>query len=277
MMYSRRRFARPAVDFAKARWYVTTDLILKTCSAVGIVILGSIGWTFQRNVERHREEVEAHDRVERRFLPMLEGLSELQLTCLSIVDRERRSQDRKFEKRRDPALTTDLVSLGIRLRYIADSMVFVGPEPRARLTLAHAFDDESFRGQHVRLVSVPLRPATLMFAELLENIGERDSSIEEMTIEFSPEEQTMVINAGTDIVIRIMPTLDRRSNEAWKAWLSAAPVPLRRIDLTLLAKELSVACSEQLEKTLRDHGDLADRYIGIRGEVLRHTLPRPDA
>jgi hypothetical protein len=143
-------------DITKERWYAITELLVKAVSGSALVILRIVGWRLQRDTETARQAVELHDREERRFLPMLQTLSELQLAAQSVVNATHgldRSIDIDARLRRD----------GLALSYLADSLVLADDDRRINVTPARQFASLEARSQTTLL---PIRGLIVMLGQL---------------------------------------------------------------------------------------------------------------
>src|SRR5687768_8927879 len=66
-------------DYTKTRVYAWVDLLARVLSAIALAVLGTVGWLLQSRAEESRQMLETRDRAERKYLPMLRSLSELEL------------------------------------------------------------------------------------------------------------------------------------------------------------------------------------------------------
>jgi hypothetical protein len=251
----------PSPDYTKTRHYVYIELFAKVGSALALALLGIAGWQLQARTEESREAADRLERQERSFLPMLRSLSELELTLEDMAGALRDGSRTEEFLVREP-------EFGSQLRYIAYS-VFT-PEGDPVVSLKSPDTLQTHDGMDKR-ISMPLRAAALMYAEILSSGRFRGMPGEAMA-RLDPDGKTLrfVMPEGDNVgAFFISPD----SFPAWKAWLDRGETQLyvmRKLHLLVLIEDLHFAVTETIHKTLRAHPDLGDKYVTIRSEVLRN-------
>src|SRR5437016_2616068 len=110
-----RRHVSPP-DVSKTSLYVWLDLAAKVLSAVALVALGLAGWLLQSSTQTQRDATDRIERQERRYLPMLRSLTELQLSLETTAAVARISQEPFYNAPSDYK-DFHLRELGLRVRY----------------------------------------------------------------------------------------------------------------------------------------------------------------
>ncbi len=165
-------------DYTKTRVYAWVDLLAKVLSAIALAVLGTVGWLLQSRAEESRQMLETRDRAERKYLPMLRSLSELELVL---------AQSRSilpFRDLRSPAEADRLEAFGEQLSFIAQSLFL----PDGDLDVAvHPPNYDN----HVEFRKIPLQAGTLMFAELLRHDDGWRSMKQEFDVQLVPDRRVL--------------------------------------------------------------------------------------
>jgi hypothetical protein len=118
-------------DFTKSKTYAITDLFVKSISALAIVALGVAGWRLQSRDQQTRTAIDEQERTERKYLPTLRRITEVDLILGQI------SADFVWPKHTKSELTRE-ASLGTHLGYFAGSLFFPkGEERYVKVVTAH--------------------------------------------------------------------------------------------------------------------------------------------
>lgn len=151
-------------DFTKGRSYVLTDLFVKSISAFAIVVLGIAGWRLQnadqktrRADENRRHSIEEREVAERRYLPMLRSIIEVDLILIEVSAEYTWPTHSNIEVRNESRL-------GSHLAYFGSSLLFADGEPAFDVTTA---SDNAGAVTDPTPVKIPARSAILMLAELM--------------------------------------------------------------------------------------------------------------
>lgn len=272
----------PQMDYTKTRTYVLVDLLLKSVSAAALIIVGIVGWRLQQRVADTRDAVESRERQERRYLPMLQTLTELEITLESAVVDLRRAYPHapppftlKVGPLTDP-WHAEAGSVATKLRYVANSLYFPDGEVTVPVLVPRA--DLPFPSEGT--VVMPLRAALLMYADWIVSAETFLERPEQNPSQLTVDEGRGAIDIRRNIAglppnfVSGSQWVDRGALPAWRIWLSThrvqskeVPYPFPPRFLTALRIEVAVV----VHSTLRQHPDIADRYVGIRSDAIRHT------
>ena len=194
---------------------------------------------------------------------MLQSLSELQLAAASVATSVRTvaiSPDSDSKLRRQ----------GLMIVYLADSLAIAeGYEgTKLKVSLAKEFVDRKKRS---RSLALPLRCSALMLGELTEAAPQlRIPGKTTLTLDVDQH----VLKLRYNNVIQYY-FVDDRSEPCWAAWLgrqSMDPSDLYAHAVAGLANELEQGMAGVIGDVLRDHSDIADKYVEVRTNVLKSGL-----
>jgi hypothetical protein len=144
-------------DYTKTRWYIITDVALKVISAVAVVALGYAGFRLQRDSEAGRTAAAVRDEEERKYLPELRSISEVDVALLET--------SKEFDwatLTREEALHEARV--GAHLTYMGDSLYFRDGEPH--VTIVSAKDNVS-RASKPAKISTSARLGVLFLGDFM--------------------------------------------------------------------------------------------------------------
>jgi hypothetical protein len=263
-------------DPTKTRWYAATDLLIKAATAAGLIIIGLIGWRLQRDTTLSRDRLEQQDRAERRFLPMLQSLSELQLAAASVATTLRASDGAHD-------LDSKLRRQGLRITYLADSLVLAEGDRVVHLSPAAEF---ARLGAHSRSLALPLRCSAVMLGELTQVAPQIRTAKLNSTLAFAKDLHVLTLISGKPVThkeanhaagarIYYLLPVDSRSETCWTAWLG--PTGMDSSDLYAdsiagLAREVEQGAAGVIHDVLDRHRDIADKYVEVRANILRSGL-----
>jgi hypothetical protein len=253
---SRRQTHAGKIDHTKTRLYAYLDLITKVISSIALVLLGVAGWLLQARSENSREAAERLERQERRYLPMLRSLSELEIVLEHAIDvlRDKAGAGPSGER---------LNNLATQLRYVAYSVFAPDGDPLVSLTQPRGGIDET-------QVTMPLRATALMYAELLRILASSSGSAE---LRLEPPPRRVPDGAYFVWFGNFAYRIPREELPAWKARFGSEPFGFSSVvELASRISDLHNAVTETIHDTLRAHVDLGDRYLGIRSEILKDRL-----
>lgn len=274
--------ASPQSDYTKTRAYAAWDLAIKSVSAVALILVGIVGWRLQQRVADTRDAIESRERQERRYLPMLRTVTELEIALESVASDLGQAYDHA-----PPPFTftfgplTDVWHVeasraATKLRYAANSLYLPDGEVTVPVVVPRA--DLPFPSEGT--VTMPLRAAVLMYADWItsaETFLERPNA----TPSFLTVDES---RAAIDIRSN-MPGLppnsvggsqwvDRGALPAWRIWLNTHEVRSKEVPYPFpprLLRALRIEVAAVVHKTLREHPDVADRYVAIRRDAIHDT------
>ena len=244
-----------------ARAIALTDLVIKAISAVGLIIVGVVGWRVQNSWATSKDQLERHDREERRFLPMLQTLSELQLWTARISVTQRSGNPESVAP--DTARR-----YGTQLVFLADSLVMPDGELLAQVTPAERF---ATLGERSRSLTLSLRCATIMLGELAQLSPDIREHPKSQLLYVSRMHGVLLVDGGETLKPRAFMKVDTRSESCWNKWLPTMDIPVGEMfpqALDVLAAEVDGSSAAAIHGVLAKHPDLADRYVEIRRSAL---------
>jgi len=259
--------SRADQDHTKTRLYAYVDLLTKSISSIALVLLGIAGWLLQARSESSREGADRLERQERRYLPMLRSLSELELVLehtLEVLRPLPSVPQLGTLPIEAPEAYKAVYNSGLELRYAAYSVFVPDGDPVVSLRSP----EDILVGRH-RIGPMPLRATALMYAEILRlPRGPRLPGPPELVLQLdSPTSEPQIVFAH---VYSYVPPVPPESYPAWKAWLGNEHSKVfKELPLTALISDLHFAVTKTIQETLSAHVDLGDRYLGIRSEVQR--------
>lgn len=277
---SRRRSPSPSrqLDYTKGRAYVLCDLLTRCISALALITLGVVGWRLQQRVADTRDKVEARERQERRYLPMLRTMTELEIALEAIAADLRRAYPKQTPTTptMDPATDSWHVAAGkgaTALRYAATSLYLPDGEVNVPVLVPRA--DLGVFGEGT--ISIPLRAALLMYADWLVSAETFREVPHVSPATLSVDEQRGWIDMRTNAAgfppnaIVTSQAVDKGALPAWRIWLNTHSVRGNEIPHPFpprLLEALRVEVAAVVHDTLQRHPDVADRYVDIRSQAI---------
>lgn len=249
-------------DYTKTGWYVVLDLMVKAITAFGLIVLGYAGWKLQHDVEATRAASDQRERAERKYLPELRSITEVDVALLEA--------SKEFDWPTFSAEeTVREARVGAHLSYLGESLYFPDAEPAAYLI--SAADNLSKENNPVE-IEASTRTAVLFVAEFMRYAplfrrweANRDARV-------TVRGNNLLIVDSRQVALSIN-SLDPRTAKLWQQWLprdGATPGQLfREVDLTVLTDPLDEQLVAVCDDILRRHSDLADKYVEIRSDVLK--------
>lgn len=243
----------PKCDYTKTRRYAWVDLVTKVLSAVALAVLGLAGWMLQSRAEQSRQALEMRDRSERKYLPALRSLSELELLLSECTLGLAASWGNEVA----PNAQLDVYSQ--QLNYVAHSVLLPDAD-RAVAVHPPNYDNE------LEWRAVPLRAGALMFAEILRAQKAIAGMPLQYEVQLDPKRRVLRFPDGSEYLV----TAD--ALPAWQAWFGQDHIRVR--DLVgprniYVAEDLRRGAAGQIQDILKNHEDLGGQYVTIRSEVLR--------
>jgi hypothetical protein len=240
-------------DYTKTRPYAWIDLLTKVLSALALAVLGLAGWLLQSRAEDSRQLLETRDRAERKYLPALRSLSELELILAESVS----ALPTSWGSESSPSPRLEV--FGRQLSYVAYS-VFLPDGDLAVAVHPPNYDNE------LEWRSVPVRAGTLMFAELLRAQNILAPMPLASNVQLVPDRRVLRFPDGSEYLVTAA------SMAALQAWLGRDRIAVR--DLLgprniFIAEDLRRGVAERIHGIVMSHQDLGDRYVVIRSEVFR--------
>ena len=264
---------RTPTDHSKKRWYVITDLVIKSVSSIALVVIGYAGWKLQSSADERRALIEGQELRARQYLPPLQTLAELQVSLAPLV-----SQSKQFDVRiRD---RDKLEREAWRLAFLANSMQFPTDVPsEVRITaLEHYARLDAPRGA----LSMGLREATSLAAEVLmaqpliyENCIRRHGRERLFTkVRFSSKPPILYFSQAPDTPLPgdAYIVLEPSNAPAWSKWFPVGGMDastLCETGIQLLLKELANAAGSITASILAKHGEVAEKAVALRVDALR--------
>src|SRR5437763_8057554 len=147
-------------DVTKTGLYIFCDLGMRLASAVALVFLGIAGWRLQQRAQQTHDESAVYEQQERRYLPMLRTLLELEL----VLERSARAIRQVQGHQR--SIDIDYVA-GVDLQAAAYSL-FAPPHEEPWVKIHTPGEDPMLTsGERNKVVPMHLRDAALMYSEIL--------------------------------------------------------------------------------------------------------------
>jgi hypothetical protein len=257
----------PTNDITKSLPYAIIDLGAKIFSAVALVALGVAGWLFQNHVETAQRSQDKHDREERKYLPGLRAIAELQVV---LVTASMSLSNREYTA----AGSLKLERAGTCLAYMANSLYFLDGEPSVTITSAGQYGSIT---PHLNNVSTSLRSASLLLAEFMRLMPRLQTHIKNkrsLTVSFFPKYHELYLSqtVGMKLPGDEYAIIDPRSEPAWVIWFPENGMKadeMYALALQQLADELLVQTVSVTDSILRDHPDISDKYVTIHSEVIK--------
>jgi len=259
----------PRADFTKSRSYVLTDLFVKSISALAIVVLGIAGWRLQsadqktrRADDDRRHLIEEREVAERRYLPMLRSIIEVDLILIEV------SADYTWPTHSDSEVKNES-RLGSHLAYFGSSLRFPDGEPTFDVTTA---SDNVGAVTDPTAAKISARPAILMLAELMRLAPFfKRMDRPNVHVRFSDGELVFEDEHGA---FQDSIAVDHETVPAWQKWLPTTGMALHdlfyEVDLDSLAHELHDQLRAVADGAVSAHADiLSAEYVKIRDEVLK--------
>ena len=249
-------------DLTKTRAYVTIDLVLRTLTALGVVVLGAAGFLFQRSTASSRAAEERADRAAQANLAQIRSLVDFELQLRAISEH---SSDVAVTKLHEDARN---------LLYAARSLFFPNREVELDLTVP-----QGVRPPGKAVVRSTLRAAGLMIAEVME------AEATAVDLGYQDVEITFGKGDGRDFLAVMNESgfqnvyISELTSESWRTWLTtnARPDDLRIYNYRDAAFRLAVFTAGIEQEVLKANPQLADRYVQIRDEVIRLRSARHES
>jgi len=273
-------------DPSKRKAYVWADLVIKSISALALVLLGIAGWFLQSTTQKEQsttqkehERLETRERESRVFLPAFRALTELEFATDDAAVILRRAD--RFE-------AANAINLTSRLNAVALSAYVAGHDMAIPIELP-GIQEGVGSAKSVR-VKVGVRAAGLMLADLLKilsiahtieqrparpgypNPGFRDVRFVE-TVRSKATHRTEV-GAFAMLTKRddgqVWAPINAESLGAWRAWNGAEPGSYWLLGFALpgvaeSVHQQSIAAAAEL---VRQHPELGEKFVAIRNEVI---------
>lgn len=249
--------SRDSLDSTKTRLYIAFDLGTKIVSAIALVALGVAGWLLQARAQQTHDDEVKYEQQERRYLPMLRTLIELEVVL------ERSARTLRQIPSGDRRIIDASHLAGVELEAAAYSLFTPDGDPPVNV-------HTPAKPRSAEVVTMPLRAAALMYSQILlerELIDEWPSGAE-ATLDHASR-AVRVNGATTQYVLDLNPD----AIGAWYAWMRDDRVPVVRFqyaNLPFLLEDLRFKAAAITHNTLALHSDLGDRYVSMRNDVLRN-------
>ncbi|HEV7489059.1 MAG TPA: hypothetical protein VGQ65_25595 [Thermoanaerobaculia bacterium] len=263
----RTRFAhQKQYDVAKSRGVVFVELTSKIVSAIALIVLGTAGWLLQDRTERARSQAEQRAGIARKYLPMLRGLTHLEVAFSDAAQTDfkmpgigPRFDDRLLSKHAD------------EIRMAASSLFFVNGEPGISV-VAPELGGEILPANH-RRVNLPIRAAALAYSELLRILaveagwiqpGDRLMLLKRpnysaVVVWHQRPQSTHVIDLAPEAYATLRVLLGSGDVEAFR---------LYNISLPDLAEELQRRTNDLISVILQGNPEVAERYAEMRSSLV---------
>jgi len=259
----------PKEDFTKSRSYAMTDLFVKSISALAIVALGLAGWRLQNADQktRHADEDRRHaaeerEVAERRYLPMLRSIMEVDFILVEV------SADYTWPNHSDTEVTNES-RLGSHLAYFASSLLFQQGEPTFDVVIA---SDNASAATDPKRAKISGRPAILMLAELM-RLAPFFKRLDKPNVHVVFADSRLTFKDGKGAFVDSI-AVDRETVPAWKAWFPRDGMTLHdlfyEVDLDALAHDLHDQLRAVADGVVKEHADvLSSEYVKIRDDVMK--------
>ena len=256
-------------DVTKSRSYILIDLCVKSISALAIVVIGIAGWRLQnadqktrRADEDRRRAIEEREVAERRYLPMLRSMIEVDFILVEV------SADYTWPSHSDAEVSNES-RLGSHLAYFGSSLLFPDGEPFFNVTTA---SENANAATNPTPVKISARSAILMLADLM-RLAPFFKRLDRLNVHVRFSDGYLVFEDEHGTFLDSI-AVDHQTVHAWQQWLPKAGMPLHdlfdEVDLDALAHELHDQLREVADAAVAAHADvLSWEYVKIRDDVLK--------
>ncbi len=257
---ARKTFEGGERDPSKARFVVLTDLILRALTAFGVLAVGIAGITFQRATEAARVRDDRTARSAQANLAEIRSLVELELDL------------RDASTHRYGVTIQKMHASARALSFDANSLFFAGQEPRVDLTFP-----VGLRPSTAKVTPSTSRVGALMIAEIIDvlaastELRSRNSDVQ-ISLGGPPSYRHVRVSNGSEWRYVFVSS---QTTRFWQEWLtaSASPADIEIYDYPSAAFRLTSDFIEEQQTLVRQHPELAERYVQIRNDVIRlHSL-----
>jgi hypothetical protein len=266
-------------DYTKHWWYVCADLCLKVLSTIAIVVLGAAGWRLQRDASATRDKSENLEREQRKYLPALQTLRDLQIaSAMSTIHLDERPTDRSLAAHllRDDA---------VRISFAGESLFLPDVDILAHLTPAERF---LTMGNASRGTETELRSAAIMLSELLRTCADAQG-MRGRDLTFAPNGRGIFLivpgkNSGPFDPVEFLKgnrrralsvsayiKTDNRTTSLWTQWLPASGLPADAVcsdSARGLTEDVGWNAAMQISRILALHPDIAEKYASLRSSTF---------
>jgi len=245
-------------DYTKTRLYAWIDLLSKALSSIALVILGIVGWHLQSRIAENQRTTQDLDRQQRRYLPMLRSLMELEV---ALDDAEYWF---RISGPNTPRSAEELHFRGTALRYAAYAVFVPDGDPKIHIHRPALERDLS------QPMSLPLRESAIMLSDLM-RIQSRLRRFSSQTLKFDPDTASIVADLRSGATVRLI--LSPEAMNTWRAWggnSNATQTELTSpITMILLLQDVRFSVGQVAQNVVRRYPQLGSDYVAIRSEVLR--------
>lgn len=244
---------------ASSRLFAFADLIAKLASAAGIIVIGIAGWLLQSHAETVREANDRLDRQQRKYLPMLQSLTVLELQLDRLLAYITVNYDTPFNDKFIARYRHDIRSAGRTIQFAAYSVF--EPEGDPIVTLRR----QPYVVERANVVRAPLRASALMLGDIM-LFSKPIPSTANVKLD---ESQLRVEIDDVGGMFASLP-LTPEALPAWRAFMhkpgcKGSDLP----SVATMSEDLNASIEAILHDTVTLHSDLGDRYVSIRGDALK--------
>jgi hypothetical protein len=256
-------------DYSKSTAVVRLDLLIKAMSAIAIVAIGVVTYRFQSQSEGARAAEAQRQVEEQRYLPLFRGISEVDLALGEISAEFGEPSYTSVQALREKRL-------GASLSFLADSLYFpvedpkVGEpnEPKMRLLTA---PDNANGTKGAREIELKVEEAVRLLGTVLslEPMLRRKSKTPHLMIRVA--EGSLIFETENLVRVDEVP-LDARVFPAFEKWLPGQMEVddlYSYVDVDTIADDIAGQLMLIAKDQLKQHPQLADKYVVIRNDVIR--------
>lgn len=256
-------------DYTKSKAYAYVDLVTKVLSALALLALGIAGWHLQSRTEDAHESRVNYEWQQRRYLPMLRSLAELEAE-LDTIESWIRANSGKWSE----LSIRELYHRGTAVRYAAH-LVFTPAvdkregefDPMIRVHYDITRTDLGLNPY----VHLPLRASAMMLSDLI-RIQLTLRSAPGASVLLHEKLNAFIVNDGRRQPFRMR--LAPEAIVAWKAWVGSKEIPAAKLTpdtvLVVLAQDIRFGIAQTAHLAIKTHPDLGEQYVTIRNDVLKN-------
>jgi len=263
-------------DVSKRSRYVHLDLTIRAVSAIGLVVIGIAGWMFQVNSAESRHRQEDQERSARKYLPMLQALTNIELAADTVA--------RKFEDGSPDRFSTDLRESAAMLQEAAIAGLVL---KRNSTTHSLALPDVTGAEPIVHTIDVTADDAAYVLADFVTVLALADRAYTEKSRRFiSLENWQMNLltspvhgSIGTaydpgDPLRMVWVRVNPSSVKVWRTWVSGKQVDFYYAfrAMARLARAVQQHAALDIQRVLSDHPEFGAEYVAIRADAVKMQL-----
>jgi hypothetical protein len=255
-------------DPTKTRWFVAIDLMIKSISAIGVIVLGIAGWSLQSGTQRQQDAIRAREMNAQIYLPPLQALAELQIAFSLNAAKV------------DGAIgEIDSASYGWQLTYLLDSLHFPSAFDKDKISMTPLASYDDRHKPHGGLTT-PYKKAAALAAELdaslpiLRDLCHKsaDGHLKYVSLKSSPPALYFAQSANTSLPGDEFVPIETANYDEWKLWFPADEMFVStfcQTNLRPIYQELAKASSDISALIIAGNPELAEKALAVRVDAMK--------